>query len=191
VAPTIERSEFAVFPGGLGEWDVIGRQTLDPDVEAALGATDYYSANFASATHDTHVDVFMAWYEDQTRGGIHSPEVCLPGGGWEMAEIERVDMQADFETASAFPINRAIIQKGEVRLLVYYWFEQFDGRTASDFLAKANLVLSGVRHGRTDGALVRLITPLRPNEAEAIAAARLNSIVRPMLEVLPDFVPIH
>ena len=38
------------------------------------------------------VGFFTAWYEDQSQGGVHSPEICLPGGGWEIAWLERTDM---------------------------------------------------------------------------------------------------
>ena len=186
----IQRQPFAVFPATLGDWELSNLQTLEPAIERVLGADDYYAATFASdGAPDT--DVFMAWYEDQTRGGIHSPEICLPAGGWEMAEIERVDMAATFGTAEAFPINRAIIQKGTTRLLVYYWFEQYDGRTASDFLAKGVLLRSAVRHGRTDGALVRLITPILPGEGESAAEARLNDIARPLIDEVAQFIPRH
>jgi EpsI family protein len=73
--------------------------------------------------------------------------------------------------------------------MVYYWFEQYGGRSAWDFAAKINLVLDGARHGRTDGALVRLTTPILPTESDADAEARLRSLLVPALEALPRFVP--
>lgn len=186
----IQRQSFAVFPATLGDWQMEGLQVLEPAIERALGADDYYAATFSNPGAPS-TDVFMAWYEDQRRHGIHSPEVCLPSGGWEMAQIDRVDMASTFGTTEAFPINRAIIQKGETRLLVYYWFEQYDARTASDFLAKAVLLRSAMRHGRTDGALVRLITPIRQGEDERVAEARLIDIARPLIRELPRFIPQH
>ena len=33
--------------------------------------------------------MFVAFYDKQTEGdGIHSPEVCLPVGGWEIFSLE-------------------------------------------------------------------------------------------------------
>ena len=182
----IERESFAGFPTLLGTWEMDSRQHLEPNIRRALGADDYYSATFVAPDKPAYVDVFFAWYRDQTRGGIHSPEVCLPAGGWEMAEIRRVDLQTG---ERVFPINRAIIQKGEQRLLVYFWFEQYGGRQASDYLAKAALLRDAVLHNRTDGALARLLTPILPGETVGQAEQRLKSIVAPALDELGRFVP--
>ncbi|MEO0745703.1 MAG: exosortase-associated EpsI family protein, partial [Pseudomonadota bacterium] len=43
--------------------------------------------------------------------------------------------------------------------------------------------------GRTDGALVRLLTPIGPNETEKQAEARLQSVFLEMNDVLPRFIP--
>ena len=39
-----------------------------------------------SAAHEAEgVDLFMSYYGTQTNGSaIHSPEVCIPGAGWEI-----------------------------------------------------------------------------------------------------------
>jgi EpsI family protein len=115
----------------------------------------------------------MAWYADQSQGGVHSPEICLPGGGWEIAWLERTDITERHRRRPPFNLNRAIIQKGETRMMVYYWFQQRERRIAWDIAAKFWLMVDGITTGRTDGALVRLTTPIRPNETDAEAEARL------------------
>lgn len=187
--PEIQRAPLSAFPRALGDWRLASTSRLEPSIEAVLGADDYFSGNYLSpAAGAARVEVFIAWYQDQTKGGIHSPEVCLPGGGWEMAEIKQVDRGSELG-ASSLPINRAIIQKGESRLLVYYWFEQYGGRTASDFTAKAELLRNAVLYGRTDGALMRLITPILPNESADDAEKRLIDAGRPLMEQLSRYVP--
>jgi EpsI family protein len=88
-----------------------------------------------------------------------------------------------------FTVNRAIIQKGETRMMVYYWFQQKDRRIASDVAAKFWLMMDGMRTGRTDGALVRLTTAMAPGESSEAAEARLQSALREMLPALPRFIP--
>lgn len=185
----IDRRPLALFSPVLGDWRHVSTQRLEPQIEQALGADDYYSARYAAADHAAPVDVFVAWYRDQTRGGIHSPEVCLPGGGWEMAEIERIDVAEPLASQTPFPVNRAVIQKGEARLLVYYWFEQYGGRTAWDYAAKAQLLRDAVLYGRTDGALGRVITAIRPGERIAEAEARILDLMPHLAQELPRFVP--
>jgi exosortase D (VPLPA-CTERM-specific) len=187
--PQIVREPLTLFPARFDDWRGAPPQVLTPDIIASLGADDYRSVVYAQPGARTGVDLFIAWYEDQSRGGIHSPEICLPGSGWEIARIERVDVGPEMGLSEPLPVNRAVIQKGLDRVMVYYWFEQYGGRSAWDFAAKINLVLDGARHGRTDGALVRLTTPILPTESDADAEARLRSLLVPALEALPRFVP--
>ena len=138
------------------------------------------------------MDLFIAYYENQTEGeGIHSPEVCIPAGGWEMSEItsQTVAVTLADGTVAAVPVNRAVIQKGLARQMVYYWFEQRGRRMTSDYEAKAFAVIDGVMRGRTDGALVRLVTPIGAEESEAAAEARLQGFLAASLPVLPRYVP--
>ena len=88
-----------------------------------------------------------------------------------------------------FQINRAIIQKGESRMMVYYWFEQKERRIAWDFAAKYWLMVDGITTGRTDGALVRITTPIRQNETDAEAEARLMEVLHEVMPPLPRFIP--
>jgi EpsI family protein len=131
----------------------------------------------------------MAWYNDQLNGGVHSPEICLPGAGWEIAWLERTDIAEEIGSQTPFAINRAIIQQGDARMMVYYWFQQKDRRIAWDFAAKFWLMVDGIRTGRTDGALVRLTTPIGPGESDADAEARLQNVLAEALPHLPRFIP--
>ncbi|WP_298976364.1 VPLPA-CTERM-specific exosortase XrtD [uncultured Roseobacter sp.] len=184
-----DRDSFALFPRQMGEWKQIGiRDILDPKVVRELKADDYHSVNFAKGNEPT-VGFFSAWYKDQSQGGVHSPEICLPGSGWEIAWLERVDVAQELNHAGAFEINRAIIQKGETRMMVYYWFEQKGRKVAWDFAAKMYLVLDGITTGRKDGAMVRLTTLIADGETDADAAARLNEMMQEVVPALPRFIP--
>ena len=87
------------------------------------------------------------------------------------------------------PVNRAVIQKGLRKQLVYYWFEGRGRRMTNDYVAKAMTLVDGISLSRTDGALVRLITPIRPGESDNQAAERLRSFLENAVPVLPRFVP--
>lgn len=188
VAP--ERDQFTLFPRSLGEWRQTGpREILTEGVARNLGADDYHQVTLAHAGAAAPVGLFIAWYQDQTKGGVHSPEICLPGAGWEIAWLERTDITARMGTEQPFAINRAIIQQGDARMMVYYWFQQKDRRIAWDFAAKFWLMVDGITTGRTDGALVRLTTTILPGETEAEAEARLQDVLQEMMPALPRFIP--
>jgi exosortase D (VPLPA-CTERM-specific) len=184
--PTIERQPLTAFPNVVENWRAGPPRLLDPKIEQVLGADEYISLTFADPAQRVPVELFSAWYRDQTQGGIHSPEVCLPGGGWEMTSIESTDIGAKLGMGPGFNVNRAVITKDGMQLLVYYWFDQSGRRIASDYLAKAMLVWSGMTEGRTDGALVRLTTQIVPGETPDAAEARLIDFLTPASRVLLD-----
>nr|WP_238941298.1 VPLPA-CTERM-specific exosortase XrtD [Jannaschia sp. Os4] len=179
--PAPERLDFAAFPLRLDGWT--GRRgSLAPEIERALGATDYLEATYAAPGEAAPVALFTAWYASQVDGaGLHSPEVCLPAGGWEIAGFEEVDI--------GFPANRAVIRRDGAEQLVLYWFEQRGRRMTDDRLAKLTVLRDAVLRGRSDGALVRLTTPIAPGESVADAQTRLRRVLAPALARMPAFVP--
>jgi exosortase D (VPLPA-CTERM-specific) len=189
-AQVVERDSFAFFPRALGDWEQAGpRQRLEDRVVLSLGADDYHSVTLMRGAAEPEVGLFMAWYRDQGQGGVHSPEICLPGSGWEIAWLERVDIAAEIGSATPYNINRAIIQRGDARMMVFYWFQQGGRRIAWDFAAKFYLMVDGITTGSTDGALVRLTTLIAVDESEAEAAARLTDVLVNLDTLLPRFIP--
>ncbi len=183
---TVNRDPFTLFPRSIADWQAGPQRALDPQVEVILAADDYYSSTITKPSVNQPVDLFIAWYADQLSGGVHSPEVCLPGGGWEIAELNQINA-TDLSDAP-FNLNRAVIQKGTSRMLVYYWFEQQGQRTASGFTAKMQLMTGKLTNGRQDSGLVRLTTPIDPNEGIDAAETRLNDAMQNVLIPLPRFI---
>ena len=86
-------------------------------------------------------------------------------------------------------VVRVVIDKGSMRQLVYYWFEQRGRRISNEYLMKWFLLSDAVTRNRTDGALVRVVTPVRPNEAANAGDERLAAFVRLAVPLLGPFVP--
>jgi exosortase D (VPLPA-CTERM-specific) len=184
-----DREPFTLFPRQLGDWRSGPPQMLEARVARVLAADDYLQVDLVKSGAAAPVGFFSAWYADQSKGGVHSPEICLPSSGWEIAWLERTDISEEIGWDGPFNINRAIIQRGETRMMVYYWFEQKGRKVAWDFAAKFYLLVDGVTTGRTDGALVRLTTLVTQDETEAEAEARLRDVLVETLEPLPRFIP--
>lgn len=190
-ASIVARADFTLLPRQFGDWrQVGGSRKLTAQVESALGADDYVSRTYQKGNPDATVEFFSAWYDDQSQGGVHSPEICLPGGGWEIAWLERSDVTEQVASDAPFYVNRAIVQKGETRMMVYYWFDQKGRKIAWDMEAKFWLLVDGIRTGRTDGALVRLTTPILRDETDAEAESRLIEMLQGTIDVLPRFIPL-
>ncbi|HEX9859281.1 MAG TPA: VPLPA-CTERM-specific exosortase XrtD [Paracoccaceae bacterium] len=184
-----DRDRFQLFARSIAEWSAVV-QPLEPDVAKVLGADDYINATYIAPGAGNFVHFFVAYYDKQTGGdGIHSPEVCLPTGGWEVFSITPHQIDMTGTPYGRFAVNRAVIQKGLSKQIVYYWFEQRGKRITNDYLAKASVLYDGLTRGRTDGALVRFITPINEGETEAEAEARMQGFMRLLLPRLPRFVP--
>ena len=66
---------------------------MEPQVEHFLGLTDYILSNYAKADNRA-VNLYVAYYASQRKGvSPHSPSVCIPGNGWQIAEFERTRYQ--------------------------------------------------------------------------------------------------
>jgi exosortase D (VPLPA-CTERM-specific) len=186
-----ERSSFAVFPQQFGEWRQFGAERqLTPEVAEILGADDYHTVQFSRSPTAPAIDFFAAWYRDLSLDGVqHTPEICLPAAGWEIAKVERVDIADDLGQPGSFKINRVIIQKDEERMMVYYWFTHMGQVIPTNAGTKFSVLTKGAMAGRLDGAIVRLIRPIGEDQSQAEVEAEMNGLLKEILPELPRFVP--
>jgi exosortase D (VPLPA-CTERM-specific) len=182
-----DRKLFAAFPTSLGEWS--GRTaSLDSQTERALGLTDYILSDYARKD-GRQVNFYVAYYASQKTGSSpHSPSVCIPGNGWQITRLEETSYHNKNSNLS-LPLNRVIITKGSEKQLVYYWFDERGTKIASEYWSKLYLLRDAILKNRTDGALVRLTTPIYPNEAESDADRRLQDFATAVIPDLAQYLP--
>jgi exosortase D (VPLPA-CTERM-specific) len=184
----VERKSFVFFPTELGSWRGASRP-LDAATLQTLSADDHLNARFARGSEE--VDLLLTFYTAQTgaRSGVHSPAVCLPAGGWDVSQWSRKPVAIGGEIPHSLIVNRAVIQKGLERRLVYYWFEQRGRQMPGEYAVKLRLLQDAITTGRSDGGLVRLVTPIAPGEDATAAEARLDDIMQQLVPVLPNHFP--
>ena len=182
-----DRKSFANFPTTLGEYN--GKATvLTHDIERVLGADDYLVSNFVSQTNGVPVNLFVAYYKTQNQGNaVHSPEVCIPGAGWEISRLETKNISLG--GCATVPVKRAIIQKGQTRRLVYYWFKERERTVANEWAAKWFIFWDSVTKNRSDGAIVQLITPIDRSTGEAAADQQLRDYMKLVKPELASYLP--
>jgi EpsI family protein len=86
-------------------------------------------------------------------------------------------------------VNRYVIAKGDERQVVLYWYWAHDRALASEYWAKFYLVADSIRLNRSDGSLVRVITPLPRGETVEAAQQRLLSFTRNVVPQLDRYIP--
>jgi exosortase D (VPLPA-CTERM-specific) len=184
----IPREQFSLFPRQLEDWTGT-ESAVDRDSLKNLNATDYLSVNYSRPSQDI-VNVWVAYYESQYSGNAaHSPQVCIPGGGWEIESVENIAIPLKDEAGvGEMHLNRLIIKRGDVRQLVYYWFVEGGHVQSDESVAKFNLMMNAIFHNRRDGALVRFVTPVRGDDV-AGAERKLRDFVSLVAPLLPRYLP--
>jgi EpsI family protein len=133
--------------------------------------------------------LYVAYYASQRSGlSPHSPSVCIPGNGWTITNFERTNYRNN-DLRLSLPLNRAIIARESNRQLVYYWFDERGMMIANEYWSKVYLLRDAIFKNRTDGALVRLTTPLYPGESENDADKRLQDFIQAVVPKLAGYLP--
>ncbi len=181
-----ERKTFVSIPA---EFPELSYQTkpMSAAVAEVLGADDTIVVTF-SAPDGQYFNLYMAYLDSQRDGrSWHSPRQCIPGGGWRITshDIEKTT------TSSGAPMtyNRLIIKNGDARQLVYYWYDQRGRKVANEFTMKIWLIIDAIFKNRSDGAIVRLITPVSNEQGVEAADAYLRDIMTEMEAFIPDYIP--
>jgi exosortase D (VPLPA-CTERM-specific) len=183
-----QRVALAQFPMSIGEWRG-RRESLDGVYADALQLDDYMLADYVNAS-SADVNLYIAWYNSQRKGeAVHSPRSCLPGGGWRMQDFGQRDLPGVLVNGRPLRVDRALIELGNQRQLVYYWFQQRGRVITNEYAVKWYLFWDALTTHRTDGALVRVITPVLPTSHVEDADRRLTDLVSSIATDLPRFVP--
>jgi EpsI family protein len=181
----VSRKPLKKFPAQIGSWRQQGEDVrFNEETEKVLRADDYVSRNFQS--NGRVASLYIGYYATQRNGATyHSPLNCLPGSGWVMSEGGKMTITP--AGASPFEANRYVIQNGNQHALMIYWYQGRGNAVASEYWAKIYTVLDSVRRRRSDGALVRVMTPMgnSPADAEKSAIELASEAARE----LPAFVP--
>jgi exosortase D (VPLPA-CTERM-specific) len=182
------RTGFAEFPMQLGDWHG-RRQSLEGVYSDTLQLDDYILADYVNSAGEA-INLYIPYYQSQRKGeAVHSPRSCLPGGGWQMRDFGQRTLTGVIVDGHALRVNRAVIELGNERELVYYWFEQRGRVIDNEFAVKWFLFWDALTRHRTDGAMIRLITPLPAASSEAEADRRMTELVGQFAPRLRAYIP--
>jgi EpsI family protein len=197
-----ERRTFEAFPLRLDEWSCRGQAEMERKTRRILGVTDYLLCDYLRAEPFAQVAVYIGYHETQVRkeggGGqvkvIHPPEHCMPGSGWDIVDARLMPLSlpglpSGHGWSADGPLaKRFLIAKGEHRQLVYFWY-QSRGRV----IAKNQDVIlmrfwDRATRQRTDGSLVRFMTPIQRGDVDA-AEANIREVAMKIVPLLNDYIP--
>ena len=183
-----DRRDFSEFPLQAGDWKGQS-ESLEPIILDVLKLDDYLLAYYAG-NGKPPVNFYVAYYASQVDGNsAHSPRDCIPGDGWVMDDLATRELPDVEFRGNRLRVNRAVIQKGENRQLVYYWFQQRGRNLTGEYAVKFYIMWDALTKRRSDGALVRLVAPLAAGENIEAADRRLQAFASEVVPRLSGFVP--
>jgi EpsI family protein len=186
VERVLARKPLASFPVTVGGWRSVESAILEDDVLDVLKPSDYLVRRYVNSNGKT-LSLYIGYWESQRKGAqMHSPKNCLPGGGWEPIEATRTHIPV-LEDDQSIEVNRYLLQKGAETMIVLYWFQSQGRATSSELRAKIDLVRNAMLHHRTDGAIVRVSSPVY-RDARATDDS-LVKFVQAVYSNLGDFLP--
>jgi len=182
--PVILHQPLRDLPYAIENWKG-QEQALPEQIVQAVGVSDYTNRVYFQPT-EPWVQLYIGYYASQRTGEtMHSPKNCLPGAGWE--PISAGYATIPLTTARQIVVNDYIIQKDLNKEMVLYWYQGRGRVIASEYAGKFWTVTDAISRNRTDGALVRLITPV--NDGEARARMRLISFAQSLFPNLDAIIP--
>jgi exosortase D (VPLPA-CTERM-specific) len=181
----VSRKPLKELSATLGDWKQKGGDIrFSEQTESVLRTSDYVMREY-SLLDGRYANLYVGYYASQRSGATyHSPQNCLPGSGWEMKQPELVEIK---NGEKSFMANRYIIQNGNVRHVLVYWYQGRGKTNASEYTDKIDTVLDGIMRNRSDGAMVRIMIPINSSESEALQSA--VDLSSQLAAKLSEFVP--
>lgn len=178
----------ATLPNQVESWQMVKEFPMEPEVQDVLKADDTLNRYYIAPSAPQGVGLFIAFFRSQ-RAGVapHSPKNCLPGAGWVKEKNTIVQIPVP---GQAIPVeaNYYVVQKGENKSVVVYWYQSHGRTVADEFKAKFYVMSDAIRYNRTDTALVRVTIGVGPGGEEAAEKTAIEFVQRfyaPVSNVLP------
>ncbi|MBV9295411.1 MAG: EpsI family protein [Acidobacteriaceae bacterium] len=163
------------FPRQVGQWRETQELTEDAASLEQLKPDDYIDRIY-HGRDGRQINFFVAYFKTQRTGHApHSPQACLPGAGWQpvSASVIPISVPAERMTIDA---NQYIVQLEGQRNAVFYWYQTARHTMASQYSYQFYAIPELLFHGRTDVALVRIITPMQGDDLAPAKAAAFDFI---------------
>lgn len=172
---------------GRGGWEELKEEPVDEATAEILHPDDFLFRVMGQRETGLGASVFVAYFATQRTGHApHTPRNCLPGHGWVFERTGRYE--EDVQGAGRLEANRYVIQKGNERAAVVYWYQTGEQTVANEYKAKLKLIWTAARYGRSDTALVRVMVPAGAGGVEEAERAA-QGLARAVYEALAEHIP--
>ena len=168
----------------------VGPYRITPDIQSDAYADPHAEKTLSrlyESSDGNKIELFVGYNSRQfDENRLQSPKLVFPKG-WEYASMEEINIP--LASGEAIDAAGLVTKKYTDKRLVLFWYEVRGKAFAGDFRNRIELIKGLVLHGRTDGAVVRLATPIAEFESIDKAKDRLVSFSKDLYPALVQVLP--
>jgi EpsI family protein len=179
------RAPLATLPMELGDW--VGQDVpVDPRIVREAQTDDYLNRVYEDRRRPGRRIWLWMNYSKKGLNLRHSPEICLPSGGWTKVEAQCRVVRVPGPDGQEFPVMRLGYAQGELVQIVGFWYYIF-GEGRLEQYVRGLPITSRSSHGRTTRGSGLTVEVFCPGETDPDGAAlrdfagRLLAAVEPAL----------
>jgi Protein of unknown function (DUF3485) len=181
------RMPLASIPLDLGNW--AGRdEPVDPDIIERAQTTEYVNRTYESRTQAGLS--FRLWINYSRHGNNlrHTPEICLPSGGWDKIESQTRVLSVPVGENRVIPITRLGYGRGELVEHVGFWYYIFGEGKLENYVRRLPIT-SRSSHGRTTRGSSMTVEVFYPGENDPEGEG-LREFAGELLKFLDGILPL-
>lgn len=119
------------IPMQLGKWEGVDRvHEIDPAVLLKIGSKDLLRRDYGRRAPSGRPDLLRLYvvYFGGIRGmAPHSPDVCMPGGGWSSLSSEIVPVRMPGFGTEKLRVHKDVFEDRDLRKVLVVWWEYIHG----------------------------------------------------------------
>jgi Protein of unknown function (DUF3485) len=180
------RQSLATLPMELKDW--VGHdEAMDPQIVERAQTTEYLNRIYESRKHPGVR--FNLWINYSTEGTNlrHTPEICLPSGGWSKVESMTHELRQPAANGKELTVTRLGYTKDDLVQHIGFWYYIF-GEGKLEKMVRRLPITSRSSHGRTTRGSSMTIEVFYPGDTDPDAAA-LGDFAREVLVALEPILP--
>lgn len=173
-------------PMELGAW--VGRdEPVDARIVREAQTDDYLNREYEDRRHPGRRLTLWMNYSEHGLNLRHSPEICLPSGGWTKVESRCQVMSVPTPAGTEMPVTRLGYARSELVQTIGFWYYIF-GEGRLEKYVRSLPITSRSSHGRTTRGSGLTIEVFCPGSTDPDGQA-LRDFARELLAAIEPILP--
>jgi hypothetical protein len=180
------RAPLATIPAELGDW--VGRDLpVDPHILKESQANDWLNRDYESRSRPGLKLRLWINYSNLGNNLRHSPEICLPSGGWTKIESLCKVISVSDPSGRPISITRLSYSQGELVQGIGFWYYIFGEGRLEHYVRRLSIT-NRSSHGRTTRGSGMTVEVFCPGETDPDGEA-LRDFAKDLLVALEPILP--